>query len=515
MSKKSAEYWRERFSQLEKAANIKSQKKAEEIQEQFDRALSEISKKTIVWYQRLADNNGVSLAEAKKLLDADELKEFRWSVEEYVKYGEENSENQQWVKELENASAKVHIRQLEALQYEIRGEAEKLYTKYMDKTKSHVKDSYTGEYYHTAYEIQKGQGKNSNIRKLDNRVVEKILNKPWAVDEKNFSERIWQDKTKLINTLYQSLSKMCITGASPEIAVSEIAKAMKVSKTQARRLVMTEAAAFSNMARRDNMAEMGVKEYEILEALDSITCSFCSTMDKKHYSLGDFEIGVTAPPFHPQCRGNTIPYFNDEYTEGEERAARGEDGKTYYVPADLSYQEWKKKYVRTESEMPGGKSKRIDLGKVLMESLSEAVVYFEDQIRDKDVENAVVVENNGQVVQFIGEKDNVDIYDVNLEKAIITHNHPEAQGDVSFGKDDFSFLQEHPEIKEFRCVSNTYNYKIRVLKPLDKISYNTIYREGLEGILTGEEPNHCICCVLEKKGYIEYERTKIDKRTDR
>ena len=69
MSKKSAEYWRERFSQLEKAANIKSQKKAEEIQEQFDRALSEISKKTMVWYQRLADNNVVSLAEAKKLLE--------------------------------------------------------------------------------------------------------------------------------------------------------------------------------------------------------------------------------------------------------------------------------------------------------------------------------------------------------------------------------------------------------------------------------------------------------------
>ena len=122
MSKKSAEYWRERFSQLEKAANIKSQKKAEEIQEQFDRALSEISKKTMVWYQRLADNNVVSLAEAKKLLDKNELKEFRWSVEEYIKYGEENSENQQWVKELENASAKVHIRQLEAIQYEIRGD---------------------------------------------------------------------------------------------------------------------------------------------------------------------------------------------------------------------------------------------------------------------------------------------------------------------------------------------------------------------------------------------------------
>ncbi|MCI8363403.1 MAG: minor capsid protein [Eubacterium sp.] len=510
MSKKSAEYWRKRFGQMEKVTNKKSQKKAEEIGEQFDRSLSEISKKITIWYQRLADNNGVSLAEAKKMLDADELKEFRWSVEEYIKYGRENSENQQWVKELENASAKVHIRQLEALQYEIRGEAEKLYTKYLDKANDHIKNAYTDEYYRTAYEIQKGQEFFSNIRKLDKRVVEKILNTPWAVDEKNFSERIWQDKTKLINTLYQSLSKMCLTGASPEAAVGEISKAMKASRAQARRLVMTESAAFSNKARQENMKELGVQEFEILETLDSHTCSMCGTMDKKHYPLKDFEIGVTAPPFHPQCRGNTIPYFEDEYTEGEERAARGEDGKTYYVSADLSYQEWEKKYV-----MPEGKSKRIDLGKVLMERLDEAIAYFEEQIRDEDLENAVVVENDGQVVQFVGEKDNVDIYDVNMEKAIITHNHPADQGDVSFGKDDFSFLQDHPEIKEFRCVSNAYNYKIRVLKPLDKISYNTLYREGLEDISAGGELNHCICCVLKKKGYIEYERTKIDRRTDR
>jgi hypothetical protein len=42
------------------------------------------------------------------------------------------------------------------------------------------------------------------------------------------------------------------------------------------------------------------------------------------------------------CRTTTVPYFED--TAGE-RAARGEDGKTYYVPSDMKYPEWKEKYV--------------------------------------------------------------------------------------------------------------------------------------------------------------------------
>lgn len=339
------EYWRERFSQMEKAQNASSEKKVKEIQEQFDRSLSELNKKITVWYQRLADNNGVSMKDARKLLDAEELREFRWSVEEYIKYGRENAKNQNWEKELENASARVHIRQLEALKYEVMGEAEKLYGKYADMADSHIKNIYTDSYYRTAYEIQKNRGTGSNIRELDKSVLEKLISKPWAVDGRNFSERIWQDKTKLINTVYQSLTKMCITGSPAEVAVSEVAKAMNISKSQARRLVMTESAAFANKARYESMSNLEVKEYEVVETLDSHTCGVCGTMDKKHYRMEDFEIGVTAPPFHSQCRGGTCPYFNDEYTIGEERAARGDDGKTYFVPAHMTYKEWKKVFV--------------------------------------------------------------------------------------------------------------------------------------------------------------------------
>ena len=68
-------------------------------------------------------------------------------------------------------------------------------------------------------------------------------------------------------------------------------------------------------------------------------------MDGKVFERKDYQIGVTAPPMHPHCRSTTVPYFDDTLTQKEQRAARGEDGKTHYVPADMTYKQWYEKYV--------------------------------------------------------------------------------------------------------------------------------------------------------------------------
>lgn len=342
---KKGAYWQERFKQMENAQHDTSVQKVQEIQEQFDRSLAAIDGKINAWYQRLADNNGVSMQEARKMLDASELKEFRWNVEEYTKYAEENEISGAWAKQLENASARVHISRLEALKIETQQEVEKLYGNCTDAINHHIRDAYTSDFYHTAFEVQKGIGVGTAMNRLDPETVEKIVSKPWAVDGKNFSDRLWENKTKLINNMHNSLSRMCITGEAPDRAIEEISKQMGVSKAQAGRVVMTESAAFANKARQDCMEELDVEQFEVVETLDSHTCETCSGMDGKHFPMSEFEVGVTTPPFHPNCRGCTCPYFDDEFDSVGERAARGEDGKTYYVPADTTYEEWKKSFV--------------------------------------------------------------------------------------------------------------------------------------------------------------------------
>ena len=316
----------------------------QEIEQEFRRAEQALDGKINAWYQRFAANNGISMVEARRLLNSDELEEFRWDVQDYIKYGRENGINQQWAKQLENASTKVHISRLEALKVQTQQEIEKLYGNYHDSIDDHIANLYTSGYYHTAYEVQRGIGVGWQMHSFNREKVNDIVHKPWAADGRNFSERIWTDKTKLINNMHDSLTRMCITGESPDRAIREISQNMKVSRSQAARIVQTESAAFSAKAQETCFSDLGVEEFEVVETLDSHTCSTCGEMDGKHFPMKDYKIGVTVPPFHPNCRGCTCPYFNDEFTTGE-RVARGADGKKYYVPENMTYGEWKKSFV--------------------------------------------------------------------------------------------------------------------------------------------------------------------------
>ncbi len=61
--------------------------------------------------------------------------------------------------------------------------------------------------------------------------------------------------------------------------------------------------------------------------------------------MSDWKVGETAPPFHVYCRSITVPAFDDEFDLIGERAARGEDSKTYYVPSTMTYKQWQKSFV--------------------------------------------------------------------------------------------------------------------------------------------------------------------------
>ncbi len=340
-----ADYWKQRFEQLEDAQNALGEKTLGEIEKQYNDTLELLEARILLWYQRLADNNDISLATARAWLGSSELREFRWTVKEYIKYGEENALNQKWVKELENASAKYHISKLEALKIQTRQSLEAMYAKQGKTMQKAFSDIYRSSYYHTAYEIQHGMNIGWDISGIDQPQIEKVLSKPWAADGYNFSERIWKNKNKLISEVHTSLVQNIQLGADPQKAINDIAARMKTSKRNAGRLVMTEEAYFSSAAQKDCFVSLGVEEYEIVATIDNHTSDICRTLDKKHFPVKDYQAGVTAPPFHVYCRSTTAPYFDDEFDVPGERAARDKDGNTYYIPADMNYREWEKTFV--------------------------------------------------------------------------------------------------------------------------------------------------------------------------
>lgn len=372
------DYWKKRMAALEDNQHRHGMDYYKDVQEQFRRATNSIQMDMERWYQRLADNNDISYAAAKRLLKKNELDEFHWSVEQYIKAGEENAMDQRWMKELENASARHHISYLEAMKIQAQQHAELLSAEFEGGMTDFLHKSYADSYYHTAFEISKGTGVGANIARLDDKRIDTMIKKPWARDGANFSDRIWTNKEKLVNNLHTELTQSIIRGDPPQKAIEGLAKTMNVSRAQAGRLIMTESAAVSSAAAQDSYKELGVEQYEILATLDSLTSEICRDLDGKVFDMKDYAVGDTAPPFHPHCRTTTVPFFDDEFSAVEKRAARDEEtGDTVYVDGQMNYREWEKKYdPKTEETKTSGIKRNSEQMKKRCTSLrTEAETY--------------------------------------------------------------------------------------------------------------------------------------------
>lgn len=366
-----SDYWKKRFEILEQSAVSKGASYYSSLEKEYREASRRIESEISTWYTRFATNNGITLSEARKLLNSSELAEFRWTVQDYIKFGEENALNGQWMKQLENASARVHISRLEALKIQMQQQMEVLYGNQTDGIDTLARKIYSDGYYHTAFEIQRGFNVGWDLQGLNEKQLERVLNKPWTADNQTFRDKCWKQKTDLVSTVSTELTQAIMRGDSPDKAIKTISEKFNVAKNKAGRLVMTESAYFASEAQKDCFNELDVERFEIVATLDSHTSKICQDLDGQVFEMKDYQAGVTAPPFHPWCRTTTVPYFDDNFTE---RAARGEDGKTYYVPSNMTYKDWKNSFVDGGSK---GTLKKVDASDIIkgedVSALKEAI----------------------------------------------------------------------------------------------------------------------------------------------
>lgn len=341
MSKPNDVYWAERFQLLEAIQNEDGRNVIRKLKKAYEQATKDLEKDLAYWYSRFAGNEGISLAEARKMLTTSQLKDFKMTVEEYISKGE--SLDPKWRDALERASIKVHVSRLEALKLQLQQHAEETASHMALLMDEYATSSYKKQYYHTAFEIQKGIGLGWDLQRLDDRQVSKVVRKPWAADGTNFSERVWDNRTKLVNELHTTLTSAIARGENPTKTIDKLADKMDNSLFNAGRVVMTEGAFFASAAKQDCFADLDVEWFEIVATLDFKTSQICRDMDGKVFERKDYIIGSTAPPFHPWCRTCVSPYFAD--TQDAVRVARNAEGEVYEVPAKMSYHEWEQSFI--------------------------------------------------------------------------------------------------------------------------------------------------------------------------
>lgn len=338
---KSADYWKRRAEATATLFHRSADLYSADLVKEYQRAIKSITKDIEAFYGRFAQNNQITMLEAKKMLDAGELREFKMTLKEFTALAKNNVDGK-WTQQLNNVYYRTRISRYEALQIELMQQVELLAGKQQKGLKSLLMDTYKEAYYRNLYEIQKGTGIGVSFAKLDDNVVEKILTANWAGS--NYSARIWENRDKLARELKTNLTQSFIRGDSVQKTINAIQDRFNVSRSNAARLVRTESAHIAGEATAAGYEASGiVKQYEFLATLDSRTSLICRSMDHRVFDLSEKQEGVNYPPLHANCRSTTVVYFGDE--EPAERIARDQSGKVYYVPDNLSYDDWKKQYV--------------------------------------------------------------------------------------------------------------------------------------------------------------------------
>ena len=131
-----------------------------------------------------------------------------------------------------------------------------------------------------------------------------------------------------------------------------------------------------------------------------------------------------------------------------------------------------------------------------------------DLVREERVEHAYAILGNGDVYHGVGNLNSVNVGGLDLQDAILVHNHVILYGEsMSFGEDDFYVLKQNPGIGELWAVNSEYEYWLKPMRPLD-MSYNYAWRHGLD-FSDDDDAQHNVMGWLQHEGYIEYTREEI------
>lgn len=340
MAEPNKEYWITRAEQREIESQVIASaylaKMADSLREAQRGILSEIES----FYSRYATDNVITLAEARKLLTAKEVKEFnRIDLKRFREMS--LSGNPEYDNILNAVSYRVRISRLEVLNAKINMEMIVLYggaNGLQEYTATGLADVYQSSYYKSMFDIAQAGVMGGAVVALSDTTMKEVLTYNWS--GKEFSERIWGQQKATMDAIKKELEKSFASGRPIAKTTKAIMEKTNVAKSKVETLVRTESNFFHGLAAQNSYIEAGIEKYEILATLDSRTSKVCRRQDGKIYDSKDYEPGVTANPFHPNCRTTTIAWFDEsEYMDDEQRQSSGG------LVDSMTYEEWYGKNV--------------------------------------------------------------------------------------------------------------------------------------------------------------------------
>lgn len=213
-----------------------------------------------------------------------------------------------YLRALYSENSKLYvIDRLEQLNISVQIQLTKLTRRQQTEIKNTLQQAGRQAYSFYADEFSNNFGVDLHTISMQN--IERLANTAWA-GSKNWSDRIWADRTKLGYALEDILKKGIAEGISLQKMARDIRTKFKTSNYNAMRLVRTETTHVHEQSALQFYKDTGVHKYEFIAYIDERTSETCTALNGKRFDIKDAEVGVNYPPMHPNCRSTTAPVID-------------------------------------------------------------------------------------------------------------------------------------------------------------------------------------------------------------
>ena len=345
-------YWNKRASYMDGLANDASSSIVEVQAKLYRGLVGAIAKEVEAFIGRYAMNGGLGVSEAKKHLSPSELRGFKDELRGWIALVKDlkgashevtRAYLDTYLNRLIKLAARVKVSRLEALMESIREHAIEIGVEQDDLFFSKMEPSVNEAYDYVSYDLDIEQGFSNGLNPIQ---LDLLFKQRWM--DGSFSSRIWKDKDTLLKHLNTTLLQGIALGHSPRRIARDLESRVGSSRVACERVARTEVLHFFNEATYKAYKEHGVEQYRFVASLDERTCPICGGLDGRIFKLSERQEGINYPTMHPNCRCTTIAYSPIYEGVGEKgtRVARSKEGGLYEVPSDMTYEEWKRRFVK-------------------------------------------------------------------------------------------------------------------------------------------------------------------------
>jgi len=298
----SPDYWERRKVKLYAQVEREEAKLAKQLNSYYEREAAKLSKEIASYYQRYGENNVlqyrnmlISLSDTDKQLLFAQMDAFAKKYPQY-QHLMPVRESIYKLNELEGVRESMRLQQLNI------GAAE------IDR----ITPMLTNDALRAADLIAEEMGFGANFYTVNADVVKLTVGAKWTGGE-DFSDRIWSNKQKLTDFLYNEFAQGLARGVNYDTMERQLReKFVDRSRYETMRVIRTEGTFVLNEAQRQSFMSLYGSDdaaYFLSTITDGKACADCTAIENEMRVnpalCSEAEPGINFPPIHPNCRCTT------------------------------------------------------------------------------------------------------------------------------------------------------------------------------------------------------------------